>query len=75
MIRMSKEETQKQKEGWLLLANSRKWHYFISGRSLCREWMVIRRVDYELGNDDSPDNCKICQKKLAKLKAKEKGEK
>ena len=55
-------------EGWTWLYNTTKWHYFKEGRSLCGKWMVLSKQDYELGNDDSPDNCKTCQKKLAKLK-------
>lgn len=55
-------------EGWTYLLNSRKWHYFINGISLCRKFMLISRPELEQGNDDSPDNCAACRKKLAKSK-------
>jgi hypothetical protein len=74
----TKPETLKQKEGWAILLNSRKWHYFKNVRSLCGNWLFLVSSSYVFvndGNDDSPDNCKICQKKLAKLKSKEKGDK
>lgn len=56
------------KEGWTWLANSRKWHYFVDGRSLCRRFMFFAepKSGYEQGNDDSPDNCQACLKQLNK---------
>lgn len=52
------------KEGWGLLINSKKWHYFVNGRSLCGRWLCLSLGDLERGNNSSPDNCKACQKKL-----------
>lgn len=61
-------------EGWNWLVNSTKWHYFRGGRSLCGGWLGLGLMDYEQGNDGSPDNCKACRKKLEKEKlAAEKG--
>jgi len=56
------------REGWTWLVNTRKWHYFVKKISLCEKWMIIGNPDLEEGNDNSPDNCKVCQKKLAKRK-------
>lgn len=33
--------------------------------------MIIQDANLELGNDNSPDNCKACRKKLAELKCEE----
>jgi len=55
-------------EGWTWLSNSRKWHYFVNGQSLCRKWTLWgwKSHDYELGNDNSPDNCAECRRRLKK---------
>lgn len=53
----------KSKEGWKWLINSTKAHYFRGGQSLCRRWMSFGTT-FEQGNDESPDNCKACVKKL-----------
>ena len=58
----------KEKEGWTWLTNSKKWHYFIDGRSLCGRFMVLGRPELEQGNNNSSDNCKACVKKLEKRK-------
>lgn len=47
------------------------WHFFgEDGRSLCGTWLHLRG-ELEQGNDNSPDNCKSCMKRLAKMKEKE----
>ena len=56
------------KEGWTWIFNSRKWHYFQEGRSLCRNFALLGSADLEQGNDNSPDNCATCKKKLKKEK-------
>ena len=63
-------EKEKLKEGWGYLINSTKWHYFRNGRSLCGKWGILSDKALELGNDDSPDNCKACKKKLTPNKEK-----
>lgn len=56
-----------KKEGWTWLSNSKKWHYFHDGRSLCRRWAHLGSDDVlKQGNDDSSDNCVVCCKKLKK---------
>lgn len=57
-------------EGWNWLLNSSKWHYFRGGRSLCGNWLGLGLTEYQQGNDESPDNCKACRKKLVKEKEK-----
>ena len=58
------------KEGWAACYGSRKWHYFVLYRSLCRNFGLVSNVELEQGNDRSPDNCAACMKKLAKRNEK-----
>ena len=54
-------------EGWTWLYNSRKWHYFRDGNSLCRKWSLLRHPsDRYSGDTDSPDNCAECARRRAK---------
>jgi hypothetical protein len=62
-------------EGWGWLYNARYYHYFIDGRSICGKWLGLGLGELEKGNDNSPDNCKTCIKRLAKRKDKEGKEK
>jgi hypothetical protein len=55
-----------EEEGWGKPARTKKWHYFVGIRSLCGRWAY--RGELEQGNDDSPDNCAACRKKLEKRK-------
>lgn len=55
--------------GWPLL--SRKAHYFaedgsLGKTSLCRKWLYGGVL--EQGDDDSPDNCTECRRRLEKRK-------
>ena len=52
------------KEGWGFPLNAKKSHYFINGVSLCRRWMYGGPLER---NDESPDNCKECIKRLKKI--------
>jgi len=59
------------KEGWGWPFNSRKAHYFVPEepqdkikRSLCGQWLYGGQL--EQGNDESPDNCKECIRRLEK---------
>ena len=60
------------KEGWKWLINATKWHYFVDNTSLCGRWATLSYGDLESSNDESPDNCKACYKKLKSRQ--EKGE-
>ncbi len=51
-------------EGWGWPLNSKKAHYFVGGRALCMKWLFFG--DCQMGNDNSPDNCKACVKRLEK---------
>lgn len=55
-------------EGWSFCSTSAKAHYFVDGRSLCNRWMFLSDPELEQGNDNSPDNCVICRKKLLRRK-------
>lgn len=52
-------------EGWTYLINSKKWHYFRDGRSLCGKWAYFGSSDFEKGKDNHPKNCSACVKKRA----------
>ncbi len=57
------------REGWGFPVSSKKAHYFIikpgtvMGNSLCMNWGFYAGPT-EQGNDDNPDNCISCRKKL-----------
>lgn len=57
-------------EGWKWLMNATKWHYFVDHDSLCGRWGTFTMDDLEQGNDKSPDNCKMCRRKLKARQAK-----
>ncbi len=65
---MSESKTEK-KEGWMWIYGTTKWHYFIKPgmMSLCGKWMAVP-IDLQQGNDDSPDNCKVCLRRLNALR-------
>jgi len=56
--------------GWTWLIGTSKWHYILDHRSLCGKWFLLGNPELEQGNDNSPDNCKQCVKKLLKMKEK-----
>ena len=59
---------EKRNEGWGAPGCSKKYHYFTAdGRSLCMK-IGFYRGEREQGNDDSPDNCAECRKRLARSK-------
>lgn len=58
------------RRGWGWPALSKKAHYFDDSPScLCGGWLYAGGL--EAGNDGSPDNCKACQRRLAKLREDE----
>jgi hypothetical protein len=59
-------EPKKKSEGWAFLWNSKKWHYFRDGRSLCGRWMCFSYDVDEKEKIDSPDNCAACKRKRLK---------
>ncbi len=61
------------KEGWGFPGTYRKAHYFVDGMSLCRKWCFYHGP-LEQGEDDHPDNCVACMRKLAKRKIKQRSE-
>jgi len=56
-------------EGWKLLLNSRKAHYFRNGMTLCNKWAYFGD-DLEADDFKSPDDCATCRKKLETEKEK-----
>ncbi len=60
-------EEAKPTEGWTWLYNSKKWHYFRNGKSLCSKWELLRHPSDGYSTDaDSPDNCAECARRRAK---------
>ena len=55
-------------EGWTWLHNAKKWHYFRGGKSMCGQWQLFKHPNegYEIGNENSTDNCKACKRALLK---------
>jgi len=47
-------------EGWVLLDNSRRAHYFRDGMSLCGKWAYLGTVYEEDTGVGSPDDCRRC---------------
>jgi hypothetical protein len=62
-----------RREGWNWLVNATKWHWFdAEGRSLCGRYMILsNNSDAQTDGHDSPDNCKVCARKIkaAQMKA------
>lgn len=54
-----------QAEGWTWLHNSRAWHYFRDGRSLCGKWLTFQTIGLDASEKGHDLNCKTCLKKLA----------
>ena len=55
--------SEKPTEGWAKPGRSKKWHFFTDMRSLCMKWALAG--PREQGDDDSPDNCAECKRRLA----------
>lgn len=58
----------KRTNGWGFPVGSKKAHYFVDDLSLCNRWLFTGLL--EQGNDDSPDNCIACVKRLKAIKKK-----
>ena len=60
-----------EKEGWDW--SGKAYHYFVEGRSLCRNWGFPNYEDMQpdTGNiEPQRDDCKACMKKLIKRRQK-----
>lgn len=60
--------------GWARPLNSKKFHFFENGTSLCRKWMYwMPDLDAEDGFGN-PENCAACERKRrAQVEAEEQG--
>jgi len=48
-------------EGWAQPLNSKKFHFFREGRSLCGKWAFLSEdLDDDNEEVDSPDDCREC---------------
>ena len=68
-----KQEPQppKREEGWFKPGCSRKFHYFVEGRSLCLKWGIPGELDQDNGNKDAlNEDCITCFRGLLKRRAK-----
>lgn len=55
------------KEGWNAVYNSKKFHYFKEGRSLCKKYGLLGYEGLQADNGKpSIDDCKACSNKLRK---------
>ena len=63
-------KSEEKKEGWGVEKPDRKktYCYYVGSTSLCRKWGFYFG-EVEQGEDDHPDNCKACKKKLKKRQA------
>jgi len=55
-------------EGWAWLTNVTKRHYFVNGRSLCKQWVRLGELELLTKYDDIQENCKRCMEILKKRK-------
>lgn len=51
-------------EGWVMLTNSRRAHYFRDSRSLCGAWAYFGHEFDEDTGTGSSDDCRKCGKVL-----------
>jgi hypothetical protein len=53
-------------QGWTWTHGARKWHYYRERRAICGGMLIFVHPSegYELGNNDSKDNCAACKRKL-----------
>lgn len=51
--------------GWAMPPPSRRFHYFVDGRSLCGHWMYLGACENDMGVSDGED-CKACTRKALK---------
>ncbi len=57
--------------GWAQPINSKKFHYFREGRSLCGKWLYLSSaLDDDTEKTDSPDDCRECLKRRKVIRAK-----
>ena len=66
-------EDKKLKEGWWMPFSSKRYHYFVEGRSLCRGWGFPNydNIDKDTGNlEPQKTDCKQCFRKLLKHREK-----
>lgn len=60
--------------GWTYMGKSRrvvKRHYFVDGQFLCGRSGGMSDGVLDAWNDDTPRNCAVCRRKLAKLREEE----
>ncbi len=54
------------KQGWTWFTNAKKRHYFVDKLILCGRYALFTHPQdgYETDNNNSPDNCAACKRKL-----------
>jgi len=67
-------KAKKVEEGWGWPSNSRKAHYFVDGRSLCRRWAALWTLDEQdqpqsMGAQPGRDDCTTCWRAAVLRKA------
>lgn len=61
-------ENPEKPRGWGCPINSRKFHYFVGGESLCGRWWFGGR-NLDDSDDDHSENCVACKRAKAKQDA------
>lgn len=63
-------------EGWTWTHGARKWHYYRSLRAICGGTLMLAHPSegYQLGNDNSPDNCASCRRRLTAEASKQRAQ-
>lgn len=52
--------------GWAKPSNSRKWHYFVEARSLCRNWLYLGDIlETDQAAGPTSNDCATCRRKSA----------
>jgi hypothetical protein len=70
--REEQEEQAVRVEGWYGPPNSRRWHYFRGGRSLCQKWAVFMSdedIPYDKAFGPADGDCAACKRALDKAPA------
>jgi len=67
-------ETEPEIQGWAMPFESRRFHFFVDGRSLCGRWgsflMAPEAFMPDAPNVDSDRDCKACARRVATRRAK-----
>ncbi len=61
----------KNKEGWSWAPYTKRYHYYIAERSLCERYRLLWIVELEQRDEEYPNDCAICRRKLKERKQRQ----